>query len=472
MTNRDTALRLDSQEEAACHESLPRGRQMSTSAVAIRKLKLVLGHIHKMTCQSALEVGFLAMLMAFELAAFNDGRGLRASEHSIPALASSNVAPTVSDFQIKEWPRNLRTIRPGNDTSAVLSSYLREFTTGTSQADVYAIDIVWPGILSDYAEDLRPVFGDLRDMLPGLVRNDTVKGKLVAVPYFVEISLLYYRRDLLETYHFAQPPRSWNELERQARVIMEGERANGRNTFWGFLWQGAASEALTCNALEWQISQGGGWLLKPDGTVSLERAPMVQALERARRWIGTVSPPGVTDQLEDDSLRIWKNGDAAFMRNWPYAFVESMRPDSSVRNKVGVTLLPRGDGPGGRHADILGGFQLMVSKKSTNKDAAIELVKFLTSPEIQRVNAKTRGYAPTRPTLYDSPELKANPFFATLRDALLDGAVTRPSTAAGSQYDRVSTAYFTAVRQTLIGQRSAVFAVTELEKELQRLTSK
>jgi trehalose/maltose transport system substrate-binding protein len=114
----------------------------------------------------------------------------------------------------------------------------------------------------------------------------------------------------------------------------------------------------------------------------------------------------------------------------------------------------------------------MVSKKSTNKDAAIELVKFLTSPEIQRVNAKTRGYAPTRPTLYDSPELKANPFFATLRDALLDGAVTRPSTAAGSQYDRVSTAYFTAVRQTLIGQRSAAFAVTELEKELQRLTSK
>jgi trehalose/maltose transport system substrate-binding protein len=84
-----------------------------------------------------------------------------------------------------------------------LSSYLREFTTGSSQADVYAIDIVWPGILSDYAEDLRPVFGDLYDMLPGLVRNDTVKGKLVAVPYFVEISLLYYRRDLLETYHFA-----------------------------------------------------------------------------------------------------------------------------------------------------------------------------------------------------------------------------------------------------------------------------
>jgi trehalose/maltose transport system substrate-binding protein len=198
---------------------------------------------------------------------------------------------------------------------------------------------------------------------------------------------------------------------------------------------------------------------------------MVQALDRARRWIGTVSPSNVTDQLEDDSLQIWKNGDAAFMRNWPYAYVESMRPDSSIRNRVGVALLPRGDGPGGRHADILGGFQLMVSKTSTNKEAAIELVKFLTSPEIQRVSAATRGYAPTRPALYDSPALRANPFFATLQGVLLRGAVTRPSTAAGRRYDSVSTVYFTAVRQTLIGQKSAALAVTEFEKELQSLTS-
>jgi trehalose/maltose transport system substrate-binding protein len=450
------------------------------------------------------------MLSGFEPAASHDGKGSRASEHEMPAFAFADVATTVSDVAIKEWPRNLRTdlkgasikvalpenapdrpwndalmakfreltgievqtIRPGNDTSAVLSNYLRELAAGSAPADVYAIDIVWPGILSDYAEDLRPAFSDLRDMVPGLVENDTVRGKLVAVPYFVEVSLLYYRRDLLEKYHFAQTPHTWNELEHQAKVIAKGERANGKSTFWGFLWQGAASEALTCNALEWQISQGGGWLLKPDGTVSVERAPMVQALDRARRWIGTISPPEVTSQLEDDSLRIWKNGDAAFMRNWPYAYVESMRPDSSVRNRVGATLLPKGDLPGGRHADILGGFQLLVSKTSTNKDAAIELVRFLTSPEIQRVNAATRGYAPTRPALYDSPALKANPLFATLREVLLEAAVTRPSTAAGRQYDRVSTAYFTAVRQTLIGQKSAAVAVPELERELQRLTSK
>ena len=82
---------------------------------------------------------------------------------------------------------------------------------------MYAIDIVWPGILAPYAEDLRPAFGELQGVAPSLVRNDTVNGKLAAVPYFTEISLLYYRRDLLEKYHFSRPPRTWSELEHQAR---------------------------------------------------------------------------------------------------------------------------------------------------------------------------------------------------------------------------------------------------------------
>ena len=96
----------------------------------------------------------------------------------------------------------VQTVRPGNDTTVVLAGYLRDFASGSADADVHAIDIVWPGILSDYAEDLRPAVGGLPDMLPTLLQNDTVKGKLLAVPYFTEVSLLYYRSALLRKYHF------------------------------------------------------------------------------------------------------------------------------------------------------------------------------------------------------------------------------------------------------------------------------
>ena len=367
---------------------------------------------------------------------------------------------------------NVQIARPGNDTTAVLAGYLRQFEAGAPEGDVFAIDIVWPGILEKYAEDLRPAVGRLPDTLPELVGNDTVNGRLVAVPYFVEVSVLFYRRDLLDRYGITRPPATWSELEKQARTIQDGERARGRSV-WGLLWQGAASEALTCNALEWQVSHGAGRLLDSRGAVSFERDRFARALERARGWIGTLSPPDVTNHLEDDSLRLWTKGDAVFMRNWPYAYVESMKAESPVRGRVGVSVLPSGDERDGHSASVLGGFQLMVSKASRHKSAAVELVKFLTSPEIQRVNATTRGYAPTRLRLYDDKRVRAaNPFFAALKQVLLTSAVTRPSTVAGAGYDDLSKAYFTAVREALTGKKDGRAAAEDVDQALRRFVTR
>jgi trehalose/maltose transport system substrate-binding protein len=131
--------------------------------------------------------------------------------------------------------------------------------------------------------------------------------------------------------------------------------------------------------------------------------------------------------------------------------------------------LPKGDGRKGRHADILGGFQLMISKRSQNKQAAIELLKFLTSPESQRLNAR-RGYAPVTIDLYtDSSVLNAAPFVGIVRDVLVDGAITRPSTIAGSKYDGLSATFFTRVHEALTGRLPAVSAAERFNHDLKRL---
>jgi hypothetical protein len=160
-------------------------------------------------------------------------------------------------------------------------------------------------------------------------------------------------------------------------------------------------------------------------------------------------------------------------RNWPYAYSESIRPDSRIKNHIGVTVLPKGDGPRDQHANMLGGFQLMISRTSRNKSAAIELIRFLSSPEIQRVNAISRGYAPTRSALYKDPKiLQVNPLFGPLRNVLEAGAAIRPSTAAGPQYEKVSTLYFTAMREALLGRKTANDAVRELEEQLKSLDAR
>jgi len=122
---------------------------------------------------------------------------------------------------------------------------------GGPSPDVVGIDVIWPGLLSDYLVDLKPLFStELSSLDPQLVASYTVDGKLVALPYHAHVGVLEYRTDLLRDYGYSHPPKTWNELEQMAARIQAGERAKGKKDFWGYVWQGAAAEGLTCNALE------------------------------------------------------------------------------------------------------------------------------------------------------------------------------------------------------------------------------
>ncbi|MBX4378228.1 extracellular solute-binding protein, partial [Mycobacterium tuberculosis] len=82
-----------------------------------------------------------------------------------------------------------------------------------------------------------------------IVDNNTIGGKLVAMPWFTDAGILYYRKDLLEKYG-AKPPATWAELAATAKKVQDGERAAGNDKMWGFVFQGKAYEGLSCVALE------------------------------------------------------------------------------------------------------------------------------------------------------------------------------------------------------------------------------
>src|SRR6202047_852337 len=128
--------------------------------------------------------------------------------------------------------------------------------TSASGPDVYGIDVIWPGMLSEYFLDLKPYFAnDVSLQFPAIASGYLVDNKLVAVAYRADIGLLYYRTDLLRQYGYSDPPKTWDELQTMAEQIQAAERAKGKKQFWGFVWQGAADEGLTCNALEWQAAE-------------------------------------------------------------------------------------------------------------------------------------------------------------------------------------------------------------------------
>jgi trehalose/maltose transport system substrate-binding protein len=299
---------------------------------------------------------------------------------------------------------------------------------------------------------------------PALLANDTVGGRLVALPWFTDAGLLYYRADLLAKYQL-ELPQTWSELADAALVIQEGERAAGHPELWGLVFEGQAYEGLTCNALEWIAASGGGRIIDADGNVTVNNPAAALALARAASWVGTVAPPRVTQFVEEDARITFQLGTAAFMRNWPYAWALLNGADSDLQGKVGVAPLPKG-GPRGSHAATLGGWQLAVSRHSANRAAATELVRYLTSAAEQKRRALAGAYAPTMPALYQDPEvLAANPFFADLAAALPD-AVARPSAIAGKHYPQVSTLFWEAAHDTLIGNGSARDNLARLEDRL------
>ena len=320
-----------------------------------------------------------------------------------------------------------------------------------STPDVYSIDAIWPGTLGADLHDLTPYLArNIRGQLPELLRNDTVDGRIVALPFYLNVGMLYYRADLLSKYGYKHPPETWDELERMAARIQNGERAAGKSGFWGYVFQGAAYEGLTCNALEWQVAFGGGHIIEPDGTVSIQNAQAAQALRKAARWIGYISPRSVLAYTEADSLNAFRSGQAAFLRYWSSGY-NPITSFPAMRGRCGVTLMPAG--PHGR-AQTMGGFHLAVSAYSSHAREAAQLVLHLTGHAVQKSRAVQEGYLPTLPQLYDDNEvLNAVPEARALRSVGLDSWVARPSTVAGKHYAGVSRIYYEGVHAVLGGER-------------------
>lgn len=356
-----------------------------------------------------------------------------------------------------------------SSTSDQFGQYRLWLAAGNADIDVYQTDVIWAPQLADQFVDLtEAAAGVVGDHFPSVIESQTVNGKLVAVPAFTDAPALYYRTDLLEKYG-KEVPKTWPELRETAQEIMDAERAEGSSDLWGFVFQGNAYEGLTCNALEWVNSYGGGQIIEADGTISINNEQAVAALEEARSWIGTISPEGNLAYMEEESRGIWQLGNAVFMRNWPYAYALSNNDDSAVKGKFDVAPLPAGVGEGAKSSATLGGWNFAVSKYSANQDAAIELALFLSSAESQKRRAIEQANLPTVQSLYQDEEvLAASPFMAAWEE-IFQNAVPRPSAPAQANYNEASSLFWSAVHNTLSGNGSAAENLEVLEIDLDDL---
>ncbi|GLU29336.1 ABC transporter substrate-binding protein [Brucella sp. NBRC 12950] len=395
----------------------------------------------------------------------------QAADISIAANSTGNniqfLTEQIAKFE-KATGNKVHIVSMPPSSSEQFSQYRLWLAAGNADIDVYQTDVVWAPQLADQFLDLTEATKDVSSShFPSIIASQTVNGKLVALPFYTDAPALFYRKDLLEKYGKAVP-RTWDGMNTTAKEIMDKERAGGNGDLWGYVFQGNAYEGLTCNALEWIKSSGGGQVVELDGDISVNNEAAAAALERAKSWIGTISPQGVLAYQEEESRGVWQTGNAVFMRNWPYAYALGNNEDSAVKGKFDVAPLPaakEGDAP----SSTLGGWNLAVSKYSRQQEPAIALVKYLASPEVQKVQAVEISRLPTIEALYDDKDiLSAQPFMAHWKP-IFQNAVPRPSAATKVKYNEVSSKFWSAVHNTLSGRGTAAENLEMLEVELTEL---
>ncbi|WP_018238475.1 extracellular solute-binding protein [Ensifer sp. BR816] len=408
-------------------------------------------------------VTFCAALGAADLAA--------AAELSLAANTTGknvNFMREQLDIFEKKTGHKVSLVTMPPSSSEQFSQYRLWLAAGNKDVDVYQTDVIWAPQLADQFVDLTEAAKDVvGEHFPSIIQSQTANGKLVALPIFTDAPALYYRKDLLEKYG-KTPPKTWDELAATAKEIQEKERAAGQADIWGFVFQSNAYEGLTCNALEWIKSSGGGQIVEPDGTISVNNEKAAAALDRVKGWIGAITPEGVLAYQEEESRGVWQTGNAVFMRNWPYAYALGNGDDSAVKGKFDVSPLPTAT-DGEKPSSTLGGWNLAVSKYSDEQEAAIELVKFLSSKDVQKARALELSQLPTVAALYDDPEIAAAQPFMPNWKPIFQSAVPRPSAVTKVKYNEVSSKFWSAVHNTLSGDGTAAENLELLEVELNEL---
>ena len=376
-----------------------------------------------------------------------------------------DVMRKIADEYQKRNPNVKIEIEVGGATSEAQQQYLSTVLSAKdSVLDVILIDVIRPAqwAAQGWAEPLDAYLGaDKAKILPTYLKAyadaNQVGGKLIALPYFADSQFLYYRKDLLDKYK-RPVPKSWDEMMETAKIVMDGEK---NPQLQGFSTAGSPIEGTVCTYLVplW----GMGSDIAKGGKLNLDTPEARQPFQLYGRMKQAGVLPKNIAEIPTDRIRIdFQGGNVLFAQSWGYVWNRLENDaDTKVKGKVGVTILPHDKG--GKSATCIGGWQLAVSAFSKNKQEAVKFVRYLSSPEVSKMQAIMASHLPVFPEVYKDPEvLKANPWFA---DALpvVETAKSRPVSA---QYPQVSDAIRSNMNAYLAGTKTTDAALSDMKSRL------
>ena len=269
----------------------------------------------------------------------------------------------------------------------------------------------------------------------GMAEGLTFNNKIYGVPFWQDLPLLYYRKDLMES-----PPVSWKELAQMANQISEENELE-----YGLVIPGAARE----NASAFLTTVWSYYGAQPDFSlkeITFDEGAMSEAWSSIKTMVDKGSLPQNTLSMSaEDSRGIFESGNAVFMWNWSYGARLLTDPESPISDKIGVTSLPVSDTEEGRGL-LVSGYALVMSKSTGLLPEGWEFIQFLTDEASQR-QLMDAGMLPAVKSLYQISWLNRAGLPPEVPYMLESGRTLKPGSHSDSTLTMMSQALTLAIGQ-------------------------
>jgi multiple sugar transport system substrate-binding protein len=332
------------------------------------------------------------------------GGKYRISLAVLPTTADGQREQIVRRLAAKDATMDLMNVDPPYTTELANAGWLRPFTNA-ERTEV------------------------LKDVLKAPILSAEWKGQLVAVPWQANTQLLWYRKSVAQKAGVdpKSPTFTWDQMIDAAvktgtTIEEQGKKYEGYTVWVNAMILGAGGNVLTNNDRA------------RDATVAINSPAGKRAVEVIRKLAkSTAADPALSTADEEIGRAAFETGKGGFLLNWPYVYaamlgdVKAGTFKKSYFDDLATARYPRVDANRPSKPPT-GGVNLAVSKFSKHPDLAVEAVKCIVSPAMEKVHFLGNGDPIANATLYDDPAIRKKfPMADLIRQGINEGG-PRPIT--------------------------------------------
>ncbi|MFX1538111.1 MAG: extracellular solute-binding protein [Promethearchaeota archaeon] len=351
-------------------------------------------------------------------------------------IVSDQQAPAiegvVDDFlasDLGDGVDDVKVVASGTRADDQLTYLVTQMTGEEEDFDVIGLDPIWTAQFAEngWVVELTDLLDtdELDDYVDGMVTSCTYNDKIWAYPYFMNLGVMFYRKDILTRNGFTIADfETWDDFKANTiKILGNNSEQVLEPDLVGYVGQFDAYEGGVCNFIEWLGGNGVTDIFDADGNPNLNTSDAQDAMEFLKGLIaprytgmwdgdnkstGYIIPRSALTMDEGSSVGKWLAGEAIFMRQWTFAYDSSANTAAlnatdgdGDYTQFGVAPLPTKTGAASEKSSVVGGAVLAIPKFSENQNLALNLIRFLGDEVAQLYELTEVANFPALKSVYD-----------------------------------------------------------------------